>query len=214
MTTILYYIHDPMCSWCYGFAPTWNRIVENLPSTIKVEYVVGGLAPDSDQPMPEETQVMVRSAWERIRDMLGTEFNFSFWDKNIPRRSTYPSCRAVLAAKLQNFEKEMIPAIQKAYYLRALNPSDDDVLIQIATELKNTLTKQNIDIDQFTLDLNSVAIKQELENQISLSRRLTHRGFPSLVLNHNDVFYFLEHDYQDHNVTLANLSALLTLEAN
>lgn len=200
-----------MCSWCYGFAPTWNKIQEKLPSTITVEYVVGGLAPDSDQPMPEETQIMVRGAWERIQNMLGTEFNFSFWDNNTPRRSTYPACKAVLTAKMLNFEKEMIKAIQEAYYLRALNPSDDDVLIQIATELKNALPEQKIDIEKFSKDLNSDAINQDLENQILLSRKLNHRGFPSLVLAHNNTPHFIEHDYKDHTITLDKINALLNL---
>lgn len=209
MTSILYYIYDPMCSWCYGFAPTWNKIQENLPSTIKVEYVVGGLAPDSSLPMSQETQLMVKGAWQTIQGMLGTEFNFEFWDKNTPRRSTYPACRAVLAAGTQNFEKEMITAIQQGYYLRALNPSDDNILIQLATELKNELIQQEIDVDQFTLDLNSEEIEQDLISQISLSRKLTQRGFPSLVLRHNDATHFLEHDYQDHNATLSKINALL-----
>lgn len=200
-----------MCSWCYGFKPTWNKIQEKLPSTVKVEYVLGGLAPDSNLPMSEETKLIVKGAWEKIGDMLGTEFNFSFWNKNTPRRSTYPACRAVLAARTQNFEKEMITAIQHGYYLRALNPSDDNILIQIATELKNALTEQEIDVDQFTLDLNSDEIEQELADQISLSRRLTQRGFPSLVLRHNNYTYFLEHDYQDHNTTLTRLDTLLNL---
>ena len=198
-----------MCSWCYGFAPAWNKIQEKLPSTIKVEYVVGGLAPDSAQPMPQETQMMIKGAWERIRVMLGTEFNFSFWDNNKPRRSTYPACRAVLTAKMQNFEKEMITAIQEAYYLRALNPSDDDILIQIATELKNALPEQKIDIEKFSKDLNSAAINQDLEYQILLSRKLTHRGFPSLVLAHNNSTHFIEHDYKNHTITLDEISAIL-----
>ena len=200
-----------MCSWCYGFTPTWNKIQENLPSTIKVEYVVGGLAPDSSLPMSQETQLMIKGAWQRIQDMLGTEFNFEFWEKNTPQRSTYPACRAVLAARLQKFEKEMITAIQQGYYLRALNPSDDNILIQLATELKNELIEQEIDVDQFTLELNSKEVEQELISQISLSRRLAQRGFPSLVLGHNNSIHFLEHDYQDYNATLSRIDALLNI---
>lgn len=200
-----------MCSWCYGFEPTWNKIQENLASIVHVEYVVGGLAPDSDLPMPLETQRMVKGAWQRIHDMLGTEFNFKFWDVNTPRRSTYPACRAVLAARMQGFEKEMIKVIQEGYYLRALNPSDDNVLIQLATELKSELVDHEIDIDKFKSDINSEEIEQELTSKILLSRRLTQRGFPSLVLGHNGLNHFVEHDYKDHNVTLSRIDALLRL---
>jgi len=202
MTSVLYYIHDPMCSWCYGFAPTWNRIQEDLSPNTKVEYLVGGLAPDSDVPMPLRTQHLIKGAWQRIHEMLGTDFNFDFWDKNTPRRSTYPACRAVLAARTQKIEKEMIKAIQRGYYLRALNPSDDNVLIQLANELL-------MDVEQFISDLHSDETEQELKNQITLARKLTKRGFPSLVFAHNDSYHFIEHDYKDHNVTLSQLDEVL-----
>ena len=25
-TPELFYVHDPMCSWCYAFAPVWERV--------------------------------------------------------------------------------------------------------------------------------------------------------------------------------------------
>ncbi len=208
MTTVLFYIHDPMCSWCYGFVPTWSRIKEKLPQDIKVEYLVGGLAPDSDEPMRQTTQKMVMGAWHRIQDMLGAEFNFGFWENNTPRRSTYPSCRAVIAAKAQDFEKEMLWAIQKGYYRRALNPSDNEILIQLATELIDEIPNKDIDIDQFKTDLVSDEIEQELIKQISLARQLTQRGFPSLVLVHNTTAHFIDHDYQDEYVTLNRIDQI------
>ncbi|MFT6977114.1 MAG: putative protein-disulfide isomerase, partial [Shewanella psychromarinicola] len=24
--TTLYYVHDPMCSWCWGYRPTWDTL--------------------------------------------------------------------------------------------------------------------------------------------------------------------------------------------
>lgn len=201
MNSTLYYIHDPMCAWCYGFEPTWEKIQQQLPSNITVKYVVGGLAPDSDQPMPDETRQMIMGAWHRISEMLGTEFNFDFWTKNKPRRSTYPACRAVLAARAQNHEKEMINAIQQAYYQRALNPSDDHILIDLAKEI-------SLDANKFITDLNSDRIKNQLMDQISLSRKLSHRGFPSLVLETAGKYYFIDHDYSNAETTLSKIIGL------
>lgn len=204
MTAKLYYIHDPMCSWCWGFQPTWKEIKANLPSSIAIEYVVGGLAPDSNEPMPLETQQMIKGAWNRIQNMLGTEFNFDFWDNNTPRRSTYPTCRAVLSAKRQGMEMEMINAIQQGYYLHALNPSDDDVLIEFAKEL-------NLDVDQFAQAINSSSIQNELKQQIELSRSLTQRGFPSLVLKHDGGYGFIDHDYKNWRISLNQIELFLSV---
>ena len=43
----LYYIHDPMCSWCWAYRPTLMQLRENLPDDIRWQNVLGGLAPDT-----------------------------------------------------------------------------------------------------------------------------------------------------------------------
>ena len=87
-----------MCSWCWGFRPTWLRLRAALPSNVKVINLLGGLAPDNDQLMPPDMQVRIRGHWEAIQDRLGTEFNFDFWVECSPRRDTYKACRAVKEA--------------------------------------------------------------------------------------------------------------------
>ncbi|WP_343815451.1 DsbA family protein [Colwellia asteriadis] len=207
MMATLYYIHDPMCSWCWGYRPAWHQLETNLPSEINVEYVAGGLAPDSDEAMPIALQQSIQSHWHTIQAKLGTEFNFDFWQKNTPRRSTYNACRAVIAAKNQGLEKEMLAAIQQGYYLRALNPSDKSTLITLAQEL----AKQNpmMNTAQFSADLSSAATQTELMRQIELARTLTHRGFPSLVLEYQGKQHFIAHDYQDNAITLKQIMQYL-----
>ncbi|HSG65339.1 MAG TPA: DsbA family protein, partial [Gammaproteobacteria bacterium] len=86
----LHYIHDPMCSWCYAFAPVWERIQAALPANVRVEYVLGGLAPDTDEPMPAPMRDHIQQTWNRIRAAVpGTVFNFDFWTRGTPRRATY-----------------------------------------------------------------------------------------------------------------------------
>jgi len=99
----LFYVHDPMCSWCWGFAPTFETVLSELPNSVKVNHLLGGLAPDSNDPMPESMQLSLQQTWQRIAEVIpGTEFNFDFWTQNAPRRSTWPSCRAVIAARRQS----------------------------------------------------------------------------------------------------------------
>jgi len=65
----LFYIMDPMCSWCYGFHPSINAIREKWPQ-LDIQYITGGLAPDSDEPMPIEMQNHLRSVWQQIEAVL------------------------------------------------------------------------------------------------------------------------------------------------
>jgi len=172
----LYYAHDPMCSWCWGFKPQWQRLQSLLPKTVKSKYVLGGLAPDTNDPMPEAMQQMLQQVWQRIEATIpGTQFNYDFWSKNTPRRATYPACRAVIAATLQNhvYEEQMITAIQQAYYQQAKNPSDDDVLIGLADDI-------GCDVNDFKQSLNSSATFTALKEHIQFAHQLGAQGFPSL----------------------------------
>ena len=195
----LFYIHDPMCSWCWGYRPTWQQLKNQLPREITVEYILGGLAPDSDDPMPQNLQNTIQGYWQRIHAELGTEFNFDFWTQCQPRRSTYPACRAVIAAKMQDQEMAMIEAIQRAYYLRAMNPSDVSTLIKLAEEIGLNELK-------FSKDIASSETERELQRQIQFVQNSPCRGFPGLILNLNGQLISIEVDYLNAQNTLDKIA--------
>jgi len=194
-----------MCSWCWAFRPVCAQIVEALPADLLLVRLLGGLAPDSDEPMPGQLQDYLQATWRTIEQRVpGTRFNFDFWTHCRPRRSTYPACRAVIAARLQDAASEpaMILAIQQAYYLHAMNPSDDDTLISLAGEL-------GLDGARFARDLNAPATRQQLEQEIALSRSIGAEGFPSLILEHQGRHHRLDYDYRDPAPVLAQLNSWL-----
>lgn len=202
MQAVLYYFHDPMCSWCWGFKPVWQALCERLPEALSVQYVAGGLAPDTDAPMPEAMRRKLQQTWRQIHQQLGTEFNFDFWTDCKPRRSTWLACRAVIAASLQAQEKEMIYAIQQGYYLRAMNPSDLDTLVTFAEEL-------GLDMPCFQADIQSDVVEQLFQQQRALAEQMPIQGFPSLVLAHGGRVWPLSLDYLNAGSMLAQIEALL-----
>ena len=198
----LYYFHDPMCSWCWGYRPTWLMLQEQLPDDLAVEYVLGGLAADTNDPMPGHMQKAIQGYWKRIEKELGAQFNFEFWEKCKPRRATYSACRAVIAATNQQAEKEMIYAIQQAYYLRAMNPSDIEILVQVAGEI-------GLNTASFETTLNSVQTEKKLQSQIGFSRSAPIHGFPSLAIEIDSELRRVELDYKDYRVSLNHICDLM-----
>ena len=202
---ILYYVHDPMCSWCWGFRPTWTEIKANLPEAVEIKYLLGGLAPDSDEPMPESMQSNIAGYWKIIQQRIpGTQFNFDFWDKCEPRRSTYPACRAIIAARKQNpdIELEMINKIQTAYYMEAQNPSDDSTLITIAKSL-------GLNEEQFAADLNAPETQQQLESEMAMGRQLGAQGFPSMILTKDGQAQYLPLDYNSSEKVVSMVKGMV-----
>lgn len=202
-SSLLYYIHDPMCSWCWGFQKTWIALQQSLPKAIQIRYVLGGLAADSDEPMSDEMRHYIQSQWRKIQQRIpGVEFNQDFWHLCQPRRSTYPACRAVIAAKHQNpaLEVPMIQAIQQAYYLQAKNPSEDTTLVDLAKTL-------NLNIEQFSQDLNASQTQQQLEDDRQLAIDLGVNSFPSLVFEREQGRKIIAIDYNDPQSMLAQILA-------
>ena len=190
----LYYVHDPMCSWCWGFTQTWQQLQTALPATIKVTRLLGGLAPDTDAPMPEAMQQQIADTWRRISQHIpGVEFNFDFWERTQPRRATYPACRAVIAARQQGaqYDIAMTQAIQQAYYQQARNPSDETTLIELAKEL-------GLDSHAFTDALHDPHTQTQLLEEISQARAMNTDSFPDLVLEHNGGYWHIPIDYTNH----------------
>jgi len=199
-----------MCSWCWGYRPVLEQIRSELTGKIIVIDIVGGLARDTDEPMSEEMQQQIQSHWKRIEQQLGTEFNFNFWSECTPRRSTYPACRAVLAAanqadilemKLAN-SRAMTLAIQQAYYLKAMNPSDNKVLLKLAKEI-------GLDVDQFTKELVGEPLHQQLKDEIRFARSIGGNSFPSWFLKTGESIQEIPIDYQSAEETLALINKSL-----
>lgn len=172
---ILYYVYDPMCSWCWGYRDTWLKLKNALEGKVSVHYKLGGLAPDTSDEMPISLQNTLQSIWQQISNQLGTEFNFDFWSVCSPIRSTYPACRACLIAREHGKETEMLFAIQQAYYLEAMNPSLNSTLITLSEKI-------GLDKLLFEDQIKSEVLNRALLEEIAVSQQLPIQGFPSLVL--------------------------------
>ena len=203
MSETLYYVHDPMCSWCWAFRPSMDALIEKLPKEINVIRLLGGLAPDSDIPMPDNIREYVLENWRAIEKKVPkTKFNYNFWKECAPRRSTYPACRAVIAARKQKkiFDKEMTLAIQKAYYLNARNPSDYETLIELAEEI-------GADKNKFSEDVISSETDRILKEEIQQCKKLDLNSLPSLLFINKEKEIRIQSDYLNANTMLNRIES-------
>jgi len=143
--------------------------------------------------MSENQKEMIQNTWYEIERKTGTKFNHNFWKNNIPRRSTYLSCQATMLARYEKKEVKMIEAIQEAYYLKALNPSDSSILINLAIQI-------GLDKNKFEENLKSEKIEKDLSKELDFRRSLNVRGFPSLVLKNEKVTYNINIDFENYKV--------------
>jgi len=196
----LCYVMDPMCSWCWAYQPVLQALLASDRLTTPLLYVMGGLAPENEQPMAATTRQQIETIWRHIEARTGVRFNYDFWQHNIPRRSTYPACKAVLAAEaaLPGSFSEMIGAIQQAYYAQARNPSERATLTAIASEI-------GIDAGRFDALMNAEPQTEALYRHLRFRDQLRVEGYPSLVWWRQGEAIPVTYGYCDLETTLAQL---------
>jgi len=186
----LIYVSDPMCSWCWAFSPVYKAVKARYPQ-LDHHLLLGGLAPDSDELMPEAQQRYIQGIWRNIEQSTGTAFNYDFWAQCQPRRSTYPACRAVMVAREQSKElaEQMLKAIQQAYYQQAQNPSD-------LTTLQSCARQIGMSDPYFTEQMQQLWKQKVLEEEVNFVQRLGVQGFPTLILKQEQQWLALPIDYK------------------
>lgn len=207
-----------MCSWCYAFKPVFqqlrHKLATQLTTPLNFTMLLGGLAPDTQEPMSEALRQQLHDTWLRIEKKLpATQFNYNFWLQwqiSKPRRSTYPACRAVITAHhfdkqdSHYYEEGMINAIQDAYYQQALNPSDNTVL--------DTLAKQiGLPYKAFQMVFHSPETQQILEQQITQCQQMKTQSYPSLVLKLDNSYWPIAIDYYHADSIMETITTLIEL---
>ena len=94
----------------------------------------------------------------------------------------------------------MISAIQQAYYLQAKNPSDNDILIELAGEI-------GLDTEQFSASLTSAGTGQKLIEEIQTARSIGADSFPSLFVESGTDLRQIMVNYTDVGAMLEQINA-------
>ena len=95
----LFYIADPMCSWCWGFSPVIGALHESLGGRVRTSLVAGGLRVGGSHALTHEIKETVLHHWHEVEDQTGQPFNFDF---DMPEGFIYntePSCRAAVTVR-------------------------------------------------------------------------------------------------------------------
>jgi putative protein-disulfide isomerase len=170
----LIYVGDPMCSWCWGFAPE----IENLSEDHEVEVVVGGLRPGpSAQPLDDHMAGYLGHHWVEVSDRTGQPFDTAFLDRRDGWvYDTEPAAIAVTQMRRTNQEQTLsyFTTLQRAFYAEGRDITDFEVLAGIAPRF-------GVDQDEFMSLLTTEQAKKDAWSDFSRSRNWGIAGFPALI---------------------------------
>jgi len=190
------YIGDPMCSWCYGMAPTLTEIQQRLPDH-SFEIVLGGLRPGGTEFLHEMGDFLDHH-WKEVEKRTGQPFTYDILKKEGIVVDTGPSCRAVVVArnmdKLKSFA--FFKAVQHAFYVKNKDMSDLETYLEIAGEL-------GLDSGDFAERFEAEDTRYETRSDFQLAAEMGISGFPSIILRHKDQLYLAANGYRSAEDLLA-----------
>jgi putative protein-disulfide isomerase len=188
----LVYIADPMCSWCWGFAPVIGALAERFAGRVQVQLLMGGLRPYTSEELSASDRSMIREHWQHVAERTGQPFDFAFFDRPSFVYDTEPASRAVVTAQAlrPGTGLDMLGALQHAFYAENRDVTDEDVLTEIATEA-------GFPVDVFATALTSEAARVATREGFATSQNAGIRGFPTLLAGRPEAGYMVvTHGYQ------------------
>lgn len=170
------YFADPMCSWCYGFAPVVTALAKQFEGRLPLRIVMGGLRAGNTTEMTAKDREYIRGAWTRVGEASGQPFDFTFFDREHFTYDTEPACRAVVTMRRLAPENALAfkGRVSRAFYAENRDTTDAKVLAQLATEFGH-------DAERFEFEMLSAEARNETMRDFLTSQQAGVQGFPLLA---------------------------------
>ncbi len=172
----LIFVADPMCSWCWGFAPAMAAIRRDYGDVVDISMVVGGLRPGTVEPMTDPMKGEIRHHWEHVNEASGQPFDFNFFERDGFIYDTEPGCRAAVSVRGIKPEAalDFVETLHRSFYAENKDIKDINVLMALATDA-------GVDADHFRKVFESEEARSETANDFAYARSLGVTGFPTIV---------------------------------
>lgn len=209
--THLIYVADPMCSWCYGFGPELQALLDAVPGS-RLDLVLGGLRAYNQQVLDDTTRTTILSHWKHVEERSGLPFGGDAMSQPGFIYDTEPACRAVVAARTLVDEVSsaavlnVFHAIQHAFYAEGKDVTDIGVLSEIAVTALNAVEgADSYDAISFHETMLSPMTMSDARQDFEQSQRWGIRGFPALLLVHQDALHMIASGYTTRDELIATL---------
>ena len=197
---LLYFV-DPMCSWCWGFAPVITRLAARYSGELPLRLFVGGLAVGVEKPLGRTGKAKIEEHWRHVEKDTGQTFDYAFFERDgFVYNSELPSY-AIVAVRNANLDAlYFCTALQKAFYECNLDITSPSTLIDIARE-------KGLDEVSFRASLTDPLNIEDAKKDFELTQRLGIQGFPALLGMANNKIELLTMGYQNYESLVPRLDA-------
>lgn len=192
MNARLLYVMDPMCSWCWGFAPVFDALAAQAQDAgLDVQLLVGGLRPGTAQALDGATRDYLLSHWHAVAERTGQAFGFAGALPDGFVYDTEPACRALVTVRSLAPEqvRPLLQVIQRAFYLEGRDVTRAAVLVELAEAV-------GVSRQAFAEAFDSAAQRAATQADFARVANFGIAGFPTLLAERHGQLALLTNGYQ------------------
>jgi putative protein-disulfide isomerase len=178
--SVLHYIYDPLCGWCYAAAP----LIQEARKVLAVQAHGGGMmAGARRQQVSAQLRDYVMPHDRRIAQLTGQPFGDGYFDGLLRDTGAVfdsePPTAAMLAAEqLAGRGLDMLARLQTAHYVEGRRIADREVLIDIAAGIGLPRAAFSEALDAMLGE----RVRAHIQATRELMGRAGAHGFPTLLL--------------------------------
>lgn len=195
------YVGDPMCSWCWGFAPVLERMQEVYDVPLRV--IVGGLRPGPEaEPLDDGLSATLEQHWHHVEAASGQPFDYSFLERRDGWRydTEVPAVAVVTMRELdESLTLDFHTYLQHAFYAQAIDITDAAIYPSLVADF-------DVDADKFVELMGSEEMKRRAWADFSKSRSMGVAGFPTLLIREGKDLGIVTRGYVPADQLLPSLS--------
>ncbi|WP_432723702.1 DsbA family protein [Staphylococcus equorum] len=218
----LYYVTDPMCSHCWAFEPTLNKLLVQYGHLFNFQMVMGGLLEEwGDGPIDPANGIYkpadVTPHWQEVGNYSRMPIDGTIMEID-PVQSSFPASRLYKAIQHVDSPATAIKftrLVREAVFVFNKNISDKAVLKHIVEDLYKG--DNTIDVDSILNIANSDIGQNLLAEDFNLVSQLGVRGFPTIVIVNKDnqgTKIVGAHSLETYIDALEKLDTSITIEPN
>jgi predicted DsbA family dithiol-disulfide isomerase len=151
------YYTDPACPWSWAAEPGLRRLQAEFGDTLRITYVMGGLAREFQKPVETMHHVLDACAASAM------PVDPRVW-LDAPPRSSYPACHAVKAAAEQSLDGPYLRVVREGLMVEGRSMDNADALTDAARRVPG------LNVERFKIDLQSAAIAEAFAADLERTR--------------------------------------------
>jgi putative protein-disulfide isomerase len=198
----LVYVADPMCSWCWGFAPVIETVEASFDMPLRI--VIGGLRPGDRAEPIDRIRDQVAHHWTQVAAASGQPFDYAGLDRDNWMYDTLMADTAVVTMRevAPHETRRSLDTVQRAFYSQRIDVTE-------AEAYRDLVLGFPVDPEEFVTQIRSAEMKAATEQDFLEAQWLGVTGFPTLLLRDGASTLPISYGYAPFETVAGRINGLI-----